>query len=215
MTSPLKLKQKVLIVGNSGVGKSALIQQYVDEIFTDTVATVAVDISVKKIVINNNVITLQIWDTAGQERHRAISKAYYRGADSCILVFDVTDRTSFKDLDSWRDEFLIQVNPQNSEHFPFVVLGNKVDLNNRNVSTEEAQLWCKKHKIPYFETSAKDGSSLKDAFKTVAQKVFATKAIDDDAGSFLLSKDPQVLKSSESLCTCTNNYVNINAEKCV
>lgn len=68
----------------------------------------------------------KIWDTAGQERFQSLGVAFYRGADCCVLVFDVTSPTSFKALDSWRDEFLIQASPRDPENFPFVVLGNKV-----------------------------------------------------------------------------------------
>ena len=76
----------------------------------------------------------QIWDTAGQERFQSLGVAFYRGADCCALVFDVTNSNSFKTLDSWRDEFLIQASPRDPENFPFVVLGNKIDLENRQVS---------------------------------------------------------------------------------
>lgn len=75
----------------------------------------------------------QIWDTAGQERFQSLGVAFYRGADCCILVFDVTTPNSFKSLDSWRDEFLIQASPHSPENFPFIVIGNKVDLENRSV----------------------------------------------------------------------------------
>lgn len=77
---------------------------------------------------NNSTFILQIWDTAGQERFQSLGVAFYRGADCCVLVFDVTSPTSFKDLDSWRDEFLIQASPRDPENFPFVVLGNKVKI---------------------------------------------------------------------------------------
>ncbi len=77
----------------------------------------------------------QIWDTAGQERFQSLGVAFYRGADCCVVVFDVTAPNTFKTLDSWRDEFLIQASPRDPENFPFVVLGNKVDLENRAVST--------------------------------------------------------------------------------
>lgn len=77
---------------------------------------------------------MQIWDTAGQERFQSLGVAFYRGADCCVLVFDVTAPNTFKNLDSWRDEFLIQASPRDPDHFPFVVLGNKVDLENRAVS---------------------------------------------------------------------------------
>lgn len=79
------------------------------------------------------VFFLQIWDTAGQERFQSLGVAFYRGADCCVLVFDVTAPNTFKTLDSWRDEFLIQASPRDPENFPFVVLGNKIDLENRQV----------------------------------------------------------------------------------
>lgn len=78
----------------------------------------------------------QIWDTAGQERFQSLGVAFYRGADCCVLVFDVTAPNTFKTLDSWRDEFLIQASPRDPENFPFVVLGNKIDLENRQVSPD-------------------------------------------------------------------------------
>lgn len=79
----------------------------------------------------------QIWDTAGQERFQSLGVAFYRGADCCVLVFDVTAPNTFKTLDSWRDEFLIQASPRDPENFPFVVLGNKIDLENRQVSAND------------------------------------------------------------------------------
>ena len=85
-------------------------------------------------MVDDRLVTMQIWDTAGQERFQSLGVAFYRGADCCVLTYDVTDPESFKSLDSWRDEFLIQAAPRDPENFPFVVLGNKVDLDNRSVS---------------------------------------------------------------------------------
>lgn len=99
--------------------------------------------------------------------------AFYRGADCCVLVFDVTDPNSFQHLDSWRDEFAIQANARDPEHFPFVVLGNKVDLENK-VTRKRAEMWCKsKNDIPYFETSAKEGINVDLAFQTIAKNALA------------------------------------------
>lgn len=81
----------------------------------------------------------QIWDTAGQERFQSLGVAFYRGADCCVLVFDVTAQTTFKTLDSWRDEFLIQAGPRDPDNFPFLVLGNKIDLENRQASSTQGQ----------------------------------------------------------------------------
>jgi Ras-related protein Rab-7A len=87
-----------------------------------------------------------------------------------VLVFDVTNPNSFKNLDSWRDEFLIQASPRDPENFPFVTLGNKVDLENRSVSARRAEQWChSKNDIPYFETSAKEAINVEQAFQTIAK----------------------------------------------
>uniref|UniRef100_A0A8C2VDR4 Ras-related protein Rab-7a n=1 Tax=Chinchilla lanigera TaxID=34839 RepID=A0A8C2VDR4_CHILA len=116
------------------------------------------------------VLPSQIWDTAGQERFQSLGVAFYHGADCCVLVFDVTAPNTFKTLDSWRDEFLIQASPRDPENFPFVVLGNKIDLENRQVATKRAQAWCySKNNIPYFETSAKEAINVEQAFQTIAR----------------------------------------------
>ena len=103
---------------------------------------------------NGTCIWLQIWDTAGQERFQSLGVAFYRGADCCVLVFDVTMPNTFKTLDSWRDEFLIQASPRDPENFPFVVIGNKIDLENRAVSAVNillGKIWCR---IKYREDSS-------------------------------------------------------------
>merc|ERR1719498_2207685 len=103
---------------------------------------------------------MQIWDTAGQERFQSLGVAFYRGADSCVLVFDVNVAKTFENLDSWRDEFLIQAGPRDPDNFPFVVLGNKIDLDSRVVSQKRALAWCQaKGNIPYFETSPRRPST--------------------------------------------------------
>lgn len=119
----------------------------------------------------------QIWDTAGQERFQSLGVAFYRGADCCVLVFDVTVAKTFETLDSWRDEFLIQASPRDPENFPFVVLGNKIDLEGRAISQKRAMAWCQtKNGIPYFETSAKDSTNVEQAFQTIAKNALQQEA---------------------------------------
>jgi Ras-related protein Rab-7A len=111
---------------------------------------------------------MQLWDTAGQERFQSLGVAFYRGADCCVLVYDVNNSKSFDTLDSWRDEFLIQASPMDPESFPFVVLGNKVDVDEskRMISSKRAQAFCQsKGGIPYFETSAKEAVNVEQAFE--------------------------------------------------
>jgi len=175
MASRRKILLKVIILGDSGVGKTSLMNQYVNRKFSNQYkATIGADFLTKEVMVDDRLVTMQIWDTAGQERFQSLGVAFYRGADCCVLVFDVTSPTSFKALDSWRDEFLIQASPRDPENFPFVVLGNKVDLENRAVSTKRAQQWCHaKNDIPYFETSAKEGINVEQAFQTIARNALA------------------------------------------
>jgi Ras-related protein Rab-7A len=120
-------------------------------------------------------VAVQIWDTAGQERFQSLGVAFYRGADACVLVYDLTNLKSFDNCESWRDEFLIQAGPRDPENFPFVVLGNKSDLENRQVAFKRAQTWCtSKGNIPCFETSAKDNTNVEQAFMEIAKNVRPT-----------------------------------------
>ncbi|KAG9477860.1 hypothetical protein GDO78_013052 [Eleutherodactylus coqui] len=105
-----------------------------------------------------------IWDTAGTERFQSLGAALYRGTDCCLLVFDVTTPSSFQALDTWHKEFLVQADPSSPETFPFVVVANKVDVDERQVSPHQAQQWCKAYNAEYFETSAKESTNVEEAF---------------------------------------------------
>ena len=109
--------------------------QYVNKKFSNQYkATIGADFLVKEVEVDGRLATMQIWDTAGQERFQSLGVAFYRGADCCVLVYDVTNQKSFANLDTWRDEFLIQASPRDPDSFPFVVIGNKIDMENRVVS---------------------------------------------------------------------------------
>jgi len=175
-----KVLLKVIILGDSGVGKTSLMNQYVHKRFSNQYkATIGADFLTKEVMIDDKVVTLQIWDTAGQERFQSLGVAFYRGADSCVLVHDITDSKSFDNLESWMDEFLVHAAPRNADTFPFVVLGNKADLasNRRQVSQAKAKSWCaSKGDIPYFETSAKEALNVEQAFQTIAKNALAQEA---------------------------------------
>lgn len=162
---------KVIILGDSSVGKTSLMNQYVNKKFSNQYkATIGADFLTKDVVIDDKEVTIQIWDTAGQERFQSLGVAFYRGADCCVLVFDVTNPKSFDSLESWKEEFLIQSSPSDPDAFPFVVLGNKVDeKEKRRVSTARAEAFCGS-KISYFETSAKQATNVSAAFEEIARK---------------------------------------------
>merc|ERR1712002_338607 len=168
MSSRKKVLLKVIILGDSGVGKTSLMNQYVNKKFSNQYkATIGADFLTKEVMVDDRLVTMQIWDTAGQERFQSLGVAFYRGADCCVLVYDVTMPNTFKTLDSWRDEFPIQASPRDPDNFPFVVIGNKIDLENRAVPTKRAQAWCQaKNDLPHFECSAKENTNVEDAFLT-------------------------------------------------
>lgn len=131
--------------------------------------------------------------------------AFYRGADCCVLVYDVTSPGSFKNLESWRDEFLIQASPRDPENFPFVVIGNKVDLaDSRTVTTKKAMQWCQeKNNVPYFETSAKEAINVEQAFQTIAKNALAREKEQDtfeDVPTVVIGSDQN--RPPQSGCNC-------------
>lgn len=167
---------KVVLIGDSGVGKSNLLSRFTrNEFSLDSKSTIGVEFATRSIQHDGKIIKAQIWDTAGQERFQSLGVAFYRGADACILVFDVTTKKSFDALDTWRDEFLVQASPTNPNDFPFVVLGNKIDLKeSRVVTMKEAKQYCIQRNIVsdsqpmYWETSAKTKECVDQAFFQVA-----------------------------------------------
>jgi len=181
MASRKKVLLKVIILGDSGVGKTSLMNQYVNKKFSNQYkATIGADFLTKEVMVDDRLVTMQIWDTAGQERFQSLGVAFYRGADSCVLVFDVNVAKTFENLDSWRDEFLIQAGPRDPDNFPFVVLGNKIDLDSRVVSQKRALAWCQaKGNIPYFETSAKEAINVEQAFQVIARNALKQESEDD------------------------------------
>ncbi|RWR72936.1 ras-related protein Rab7 [Cinnamomum micranthum f. kanehirae] len=160
---------KVIVLGDSGYVNKKFSQQYK--------ATIGADFVTKELQIEDRLVTLQIWDTAGQERFQSLGVAFYRGADCCVLVYDVNVLRSFDTLDNWHEEFLNQANPPDPKTFPFILLGNKVDIdggNSRVVSEKKAKEWCaSKGNIPYFETSAKEDYNVDTAFLCVAKAALA------------------------------------------
>lgn len=204
-----KVLLKVVILGDSGVGKTSLMNQYVNKKFSNQYkATIGADFLTKEVMVDDQLVTLQIWDTAGQERFQSLGVAFYRGADCCVLVHDVNNVKSFETLESWRDEFLLQASPRDPDSFPFVVLGNKIDLEDgkRQVSHKRASAWCQqKGDIPYFETSAKAATNVDEAFQIIARN-----ALQQESEVELYSDLPEIVKIDKP----SNQAVGAQAEAC-
>lgn len=183
--------------------------QYINKKFSSQYkATIGVDFLNKEVMIDDKLVTLQIWDTAGQERfQKSLGMAFYRGADACILVYDITSEKSFEQLNSWRDEFLNQAHPRDPDNFPFVVIGNKIDKENeRRVPKAKATQWCKSKgpkPIPYFETSAKEAIKVDAAFLEAIQMALSKETNENDIfipETITLSKNTQAKPKSNGCC---------------
>eukprot|EP01111_Echinosteliopsis_oligospora_P010423 TRINITY_DN3234_c0_g1_i1.p1 TRINITY_DN3234_c0_g1~~TRINITY_DN3234_c0_g1_i1.p1 ORF type:complete len:202 (+),score=31.49 TRINITY_DN3234_c0_g1_i1:111-716(+) len=163
---------KVILLGDSGVGKTSLMERFINRNFTQGYkATIGADFFTKELEVDNKLVTLQIWDTAGQERFQSLGNSFYRGADCCVLVYDVTISKTFDDVETWRNEFLLQSHLVDGDSFPFVLIGNKIDQESERATTRKAvQTWCHANgDIPYLETSAKDATNVEKAFLTAAK----------------------------------------------
>jgi small GTP-binding protein len=153
---------KLILIGDSGVGKSNLISQFVDGIFNaETPSTCGVEIATRLLAVNNQLVKAQLWDTAGQERYAAITRAYYRGTKGGFLVYDVSLTSSFTNLGRWLKEIR-----DNAGDVPLMLLANKADVAGeyRAVSMEEGQAFATKENIGFMEVSAANGTNVNDAF---------------------------------------------------
>ncbi|AGO13846.1 AaceriAGL021Wp [[Ashbya] aceris (nom. inval.)] len=166
---------KILLVGDSGVGKSCLLVRFVEDKFSPSfITTIGIDFKIKAVDINGKKIKLQLWDTAGQERFRTITTAYYRGAMGIILVYDVTDERTFENIRQW----FTTVNQHANEEAQLLLVGNKKDMDTRAVTYEQGESLAKELGVPFIEASAKDDENVSDIFFTLAKLI--QEKIDND-----------------------------------
>ena len=163
-------KLKIVVVGDSGVGKTNLIRRFIQDDFqSNSKATVGVEFFSKSFKINDNVFKIEIWDTAGQERYKSITAAYYKGAKGGLVVYDVTSKTSFDNVDNWVSE----IKEKASTDMKTMMIGNKIDLKDeRTVSTEEALEKAKLLELPLMEASALDSTNVKQAFYDLLKEMY-------------------------------------------
>jgi len=153
LPNPDDMVLKLILVGDSGVGKSCLLKAFMGDPFKGVyTSTIGVDFEIKPMVVNGKTVNLQIWDTAGQERFRTITTSYYRSADAIMLVFDLCDEKTFTNLEAWMED----VRLYSQKGVEIILIGNKCDLNEeRTVEYKDAKAYADKNQFTYFETSAK------------------------------------------------------------
>jgi len=170
---------KLLLIGDSGVGKTAIMLQYADNTFSETfITTVGIDYKYKFMKVRDEKtgkmenIRLEIWDTAGQERFKAITRSYLRGAEGILLVYDITDKTSFEDVKTW----MAQIEQFAENVCNKVLVGNKCDLeDDRAVTRDEGEEMAKNYGINFYEASAKSNLNIAEAFGDLAKQVLKRK----------------------------------------
>ena len=160
---------KLVLIGDSGVGKTNILSRYINNEFSySSKSTVGVEFGSKIIKTNDKNIKIQIWDTAGQERYKSITSAYYKGAKGAFVVYDITRRDTFMNVDKWIGE----LKSTGNEDVFILLIGNKSDLEQeRQVSTEEVTKKAEQLKIAFCETSALEGKNIEYAFQTVVEEV--------------------------------------------
>ena len=186
---------KILIIGDSGVGKSSLMNRYIDNMFVDSfINTIGVDFKIKTLEINKKIVKLQIWDTAGQERFRTIVSSYYRGANGIILVYYITNKETFDSLDGWLNE----INKYANERAQKILIGTKLDLiDSREVLYTESKEYAEKHNMILIETSSKTSQNVNNAFVQLAELliqenhvIVPNRPVKD---TYLAKKKPQII----------------------
>jgi small GTP-binding protein len=194
---------KLLTIGESGVGKTCILLRYTDNKFSKHhLTTIGIDFKTKIVNYYTKKIKLYIWDTAGQERFRNIAQQYYNGADGIFLVFDVTDRNSYDKVTEWMKQILSY---NTKDRIGIILLGNKIDAENRAVTTEEGTTLASDFGIKYFETSALTNFNLEEAFYCMVDEIALKKKIEvkpNDKGRITITKDNSGQTSSESKCKC-------------
>ncbi|OMJ95261.1 hypothetical protein SteCoe_1477 [Stentor coeruleus] len=178
----------MVLVGDSGVGKSCLLLRFADDTFSESyISTIGVDFRFKTLTVDGKIVKLQIWDTAGQERFRTITSAYYRGADGVMLVFDKTSRDSFDHIPDWLDEI-----NKYSDSSSKVIIGNKQDSSEHmQVDEETGKKFAENRHMHYIETSALSGNQVSLAFEIMARELISKKSVNEQKGNKLSTVKPK------------------------
>jgi len=193
---------KLLLIGDSGVGKSCLLLRFADNTYTDSyISTIGVDFKIRTLEIDGKNVKLQIWDTAGQERFRTITSSYYRGAHGIIVVYDVTDKVSFNNVKQWLGE----IDRYACQAVNKLLVGNKSDLKDKKVvEYQEAKDFADSIGIPFLETSAKSATNVEEAFiqmtKQIKERVSRTPEPSKSGGGLPLSNTANVKGAKKKAC---------------
>ena len=187
---------KIILIGDTSVGKTNILSRFIrNEFDENSKSTIGVEFGTKNFNLNDKIIKAQIWDTAGQERYRSITSVYYKGAQGCLLVYDITKKPTFENIDRW----ISDLKNSGDENLSIILIGNKCDLENeRKVTKEEAKEKAQFYKLAFIETSALNGTNIEKAFELLLNDIYI--------------KYSQIPKKQKNLLMNTNT-VDISEEK--
>ncbi|CAC5381424.1 RAB11B [Mytilus coruscus] len=194
---------KVVLIGDSGVGKTNLLSRYTrNEFDAESKTTIGVEFSTRNMVIKGKTIRAQIWDTAGQERYRAITSVYYRQAVGALVVYDITKRHTFENLQKWLSELQQHADP----NVCVIIVGNKTDLREqRTVTHEEGRAFADERHFSFIETSALDSSNVGEAFNNLLIDIFKKQVEESEAKADSTSRvvpNDDSANENNSACGC-------------
>jgi Ras-related protein Rab-1A len=169
---------KILLIGDTSVGKTSILCKYIDDEFSDTyLSTIGIEFKIKSLIINGKKVLLRIWDTSGQERYRSITQNFYRNANGILFIFDITKKETFDNIKIWLTD------SENCEDNKVakMLIGNKIDLENkRKIDNETIKKFAEKKEMKYFEASAKEGINIDNIFRELAELILFNKSKEEN-----------------------------------
>ena len=202
-------KCNLLIIGDATVGKTCILRRFAHDKFTSNyISTVGIDFFTKDVILDDKKIHIKIWDTAGQERYRSLTQGFFRKAEGIIIVYDITNESSFNNLKFWIDSIESNTNSQNSK-IPAIIIGNKIDILERKVDKISAENFAKNKNYKYFEVSAKTGINIDESIKYLIKKV-----LKEENGNEKKKEDKKETKNIEIKKNDNNNDKTAQIKKC-
>ena len=182
-------KCQLLIIGDGSVGKTSILRRFIQNTFSSNyISTMGIDFYTKDIILDQKKIHLKIWDTAGQERYRSLTRGFFKNGQGILIVYAINNKESFNGLNYWIDSIKNNSNLDN-KNLPAIILGNKIDLQHREVSKEDAENFAKINNYDYYEVSAKTGEGIDESIKILIQKVMAINKEDNKRKSIIIEKE--------------------------
>ena len=197
-------KCQLLIIGDSTVGKTSILTRYTTREFNQNyLATVGLDFFKKDEIFDGKTIRIKIWDTAGQERYKALTQGYFRNAEGIMIVYDVSNLDTFENLKYWIKSIKTHINIE-KDHIPTIIIGNKIDIFEREVTKEDAEKFAKEQNLQYFEASAKSGKGIDECIQYLVRKVLKNQKSEDDQDSIKIgeeeAKNKKKNKKTDNCC---------------